>query len=260
MAILEIKDLTVRFGGVQALNRVNVTVETGQIYGLIGPNGAGKSTLFNAIVGVVPPTEGRIFFRKKEITGLKPCEVAEEGIARTFQNLKLFNDMSVVDNVIVGGLCRSKTRFWGTLFNGAKTRSEDRDLREKAESVLESLGMIDLKDKIVQGLPYGQKKAIELARSLATDPDILLLDEPKAGMNLEETQTIMAILKKINGQGLTIFLVEHDMQVVMELSDRISVLDFGVKIAEGTPDEIMKDQKVINAYLGRSSYSQKSHP
>jgi len=250
MAILGVRDLTVTFGGVQALVGVDISIDYGEIHGLIGPNGAGKSTLFNAVVGAVRPSDGHVFFQDNEITGLTPPEAARAGIARTFQNLKLFNDMTVIDNVIVGGLCRAKTRFWGSLFSAKKTVSEDRSIREKAESILSSLGLLELKEKVITGLPYGQRKAIELARALATDPKILLLDEPRAGMNIEETETIIEILRKIRDQGYTIFLIEHDMRMVMQLSDRITVLNFGKKIAEGTPKNIANDERVIKAYLG----------
>jgi len=252
-SILTIKDLSVRFGGVLALSNVNCKVHSGEIHGLIGPNGAGKSTLFNAVSGLVRPAGGRITFMSRDITGIPPHEVADAGIARTFQNLKLFEEMTVMENVITGALCGYGTRFWGSLFCGRKTRIEDREVEEKAASILESLGLIAIKDKFVNGLPYGQKKGVELARSLATDPKILLLDEPKAGMNIEESETIMSMLATIREAGLTIFLVEHDMRMVMDLSDRITVLHFGMKIAEGTPDEIANDKTVIDAYLGRKS-------
>jgi branched-chain amino acid transport system ATP-binding protein len=250
MPVLEIKNLSVAFGGVQALSQVHLSIETGEIRALIGPNGAGKSTLFNAVTGVVRTSGGQILFKGQNITGLKPYQVALLGIARTYQNLKLFNDMTVLDNVIVGGLCGTKTRFLGSLFSHPRTNEEDRLIRKKAESTLELLGLVDLRHSHVKGLPYGQRKAIELARALATEPEIILLDEPKAGMNMEETEAIMRILQKISEQGFTIFLIEHDMPMVMGLSDRISVLDFGCKIAEGTPDEITRNERVIKAYLG----------
>ncbi len=250
MPILKIKDLSVTFGGIQALLGVNLSIESGEIHGLIGPNGAGKSTLFNAIFGVVKISGGRIFFEDHEITGLKPYQVAWVGITRTFQNLKLFNDMSVLDNVVVGGLCRTKGRFWGSLLGHQRSLQEDASIRKKAETLLDALGLIELRNTLVSGLPYGQRKAVELARALATEPRILLLDEPSAGMNLQETEAIMTLLQKINRQGYTIFLIEHDMRMIMGLSNRISVLDFGKMIAEGTPAEIVKNEQVIKAYLG----------
>jgi branched-chain amino acid transport system ATP-binding protein len=250
MPILEIRKLSVSFGGVQALLDVDLSIEEGEIRGIIGPNGAGKTTLFNAITGVVKRSTGEILFKGQNITQMNPYQAAHAGIARTFQNLKLFNDMSVLDNVIVGALCGKQARFWGSLFSHRRTTDEDKTVREKAQALLDSLGLIDLKDSIVRGLPYGQRKAIELARALATGPKILLLDEPSAGMNLRETEAIIQILKQINKQGYTIFLIEHDMRVIMGLSDRISVLEFGQKIAEGTPDEISKNERVIKAYLG----------
>ncbi len=250
MPILKIKDLSVAFGGVQALLNVDLAIESGEIHGLIGPNGAGKSTLFNAIFGVVKISGGHVFFGDREITGLKPYQVAWVGIARTFQNLKLFNDMSVLDNIVVGGLCRTKGRFWGSLLGHRRTLHEDASIRKKAETLLDALGLIELRNTLVSGLPYGQRKAVELARALATEPKILLLDEPSAGMNLQETEAIMTLLQKISKQGYTIFLIEHDMRMIMGLSNRISVLDFGKMIAEGTPSEIVKNEQVIKAYLG----------
>lgn len=250
MPILEIKELSVAFGGVQALSGVNLSIEQGEIRGLIGPNGAGKSTLFNAVTGVVKPSIGTVFFEGRNITGLRLRQVALSGVSRTYQNLRLFNDMSVLDNVIVGGLCGNKPRFWGSLFYNRRTNIEDRSIRDKAESILESLGLIDIKDAQVRGLPYGQRKTVELTRALATEPKILLLDEPSAGMNFQETEAITKVLKQINKQGYTIFIVEHDMRVIMGLSDNISVLDFGQKIAEGTPEEVSRNERVIKAYLG----------
>ncbi len=248
--LLEIRELTVTFGGVQALIDVNLAIDRGEIHGLIGPNGAGKSTVFNAIAGVVKPIEGHVFFQGNNITGSPPYQVAWEGIARTYQNLKLFHEMTVLDNVIVGGLCGGKTRFLGSLFGGKKTAQEDAFIRDKANTILESLGLSDIRNARVKALPYGQRKAIELARALATEPKILLLDEPSAGMNIEETNAIMRLLHQINEQGYTILLIEHDMRMVMGLSSRVSVLDFGRKIAEGTPDDIVKSEQVIKAYLG----------
>jgi len=250
MSILKVKDLSVAFGGIQALVNVDLFIERGEIHGLIGPNGAGKSTLFNAIFGVVKISKGHVFLEDREITGRKPYEVARAGIARTFQNLKLFNDMSVLDNIVVGGLCRTKGRFWGSLLGHRGTILEDLSIRKKAEALLETLGLIDLRNALVRGLPYGQRKTIELARALATEPKVLLLDETCAGMNLQETEAIMDLLLRINRQGYTIFLIEHDMPMIMGLSNRISVLDFGKKIAEGTPEDIAQNEQVIKAYLG----------
>ena len=250
MPILEIKELSVTFGGVQALSQVNLSIGQGEIRGLIGPNGAGKSTLFNAITGVVKPSTGTVLFEGSDITGLNLHQVALSGVSRTYQNLRLFNDMTVLDNVIVGGLCGRKPRFWGSLLCTRRTRLEDKSIREKAEFLLESLGLSEIKSAQVRGLPYRKRKAVELTRALATKPKVLLLDEPSAGMNFEETEAIIRILKQINKEGYTIFVVEHDMRVIMGLSDRISVLDFGQKIAEGAPGEISRNERVIKAYLG----------
>ncbi len=251
MGLLELKKLVVKFGGVTALTEVDLSVKKGEIHGLIGPNGAGKSTLFNSITGVVKPSSGNIFFNGKDITGMKAHQVACAGIARTFQNLRLFNNMTVLDNVIVAGLCGKKTRFWGSIGGGRTTRQEDKNISIKAIKILESLGLENLKDLIIEGLPYGKRKAVELARTLATDPKMLLLDEPCAGMNAEESTQVMAILNIIKKQGYTTCLIEHDMRMVMELSDSITVIDFGEVIAEGNPEEIANNEKVIEAYLGR---------
>jgi branched-chain amino acid transport system ATP-binding protein len=251
MPLLELRRLGVTFGGVTALDMVDMTIEKGEIHGLIGPNGAGKSTLFNAVTGVSRPTSGRVFFNGVEITGMKPFDVARAGIARTFQNLRLFNRMTVLDNLIVAGLCGKQTRFWGSLFGGRHTRREDHEISEKAVSILEMMGLWQLKDAFIGGLPYGKRKAVELARALATDPKIILLDEPGAGMNSEESEQVMDILTMIKKQGYTICLVEHDMRMVMELSDAITVIDFGKVIAEGSPEVVSNHERVIEAYLGR---------
>ena len=251
MALLELKKLGVTFGGVAALNNVDLSIQEGEIHGLIGPNGAGKSTLFNSITGVVQPSSGQIFFDGEDITGMKAYEVARAGIARTFQNLRLFNNMTVLDNVIVAGLCGKKTRFWGSVSGSRSTLREDTEVSTKAFEILESLGLGDLKDLIIEGLPYGKRKAVELARALATDPKIILLDEPCAGMNAEESTQVMTILNTIKEQGYTTCLIEHDMRMVMEVSDSITVIDFGKVIARGNPEAVSNNEKVIEAYLGR---------
>ncbi len=251
MPLLELKQLGVTFGGVAALERVDMAVEEGEIHGLIGPNGAGKSTLFNAVTGVARPTRGQVFFNGVEITGMKPFDAARTGIARTFQNLRLFNGMTVLDNVTVAGLCGRKTRFWGSLLGGGQTRREDEEIKQKALSILEMLGLADSKDTVIGGLPYGKRKAVELARALATDPKIILLDEPGAGMNAEESEQVMAILTTVKEKGYTTCLVEHDMRMVMELSDSITVIDFGKVIAEGSPEYVSSHEKVVEAYLGK---------
>ena len=251
MPLLELKELGVNFGGVTALSSVDMSIEKGEIHGLIGPNGAGKSTLFNAVTGVARPTSGHVFFNGKEITGMRPFDVARAGIARTFQNLRLFNGMTVLDNVIVAGLCGKETRFWGSLLGGGQTRREDEEIARKAESILDMLGLLELKDALISGLPYGKRKAVELARALATDPKIILLDEPGAGMNAEESEQVMDILRMIKEQGYTTCLVEHDMKMVMDLSDVITVIDFGKVIADGSPEAVSGNEEVIEAYLGR---------
>jgi branched-chain amino acid transport system ATP-binding protein len=254
MIQLEVQDLHLSFGGLAALNGVSLSVDPGEIFAIIGPNGAGKTCILNCICRFYYPDQGRILFEDKDITQLSPHRVAHLGIARTFQNIELFQGMTVLDNIKLGAHVHLRSGFLsGALYWGKASREEMRLRREVEERVIDLLEIQAIRKKIVGTLPYGLQKRVELARALAMRPKILLLDEPMAGMNLEETEDMARFILDINEeQGVTIVLIEHDMGVVMDISDRIFVLDFGTKIAEGSPEEIQHNEHVINAYLGGS--------
>jgi branched-chain amino acid transport system ATP-binding protein len=235
MKLLEIDRLTKNFGGLRAVDKLNLTIEEGMIFGLIGPNGAGKSTAFNCIAGLYSATSGRVVYKGDEITNLKPYEVCRRGIARTFQLVKPFPTKSVLKNVTVGGFLRSKNTD---------------EAEEKALEVLEFVGLMDKKEVLGKSLTIADRKRLELARALATDPTLLLLDEVMAGLRPAEVEQVITIIRKINERGITIFLIEHIMQAIMSLSDLIVVIHYGKKIAEGQPEEIASNEQVIKAYLG----------
>ncbi len=244
------------FGGVRALNHVNLEVKAGEVAALIGPNGAGKTTFFNCVTGIYYPTKGNILVHKpgetkpKSLKGLKPNHVTAQGLARTFQNIRLFSQMTVLENVMIGRHCRTKAFILGAIFRPKSTRREEKEIVDYSYEILKKVGLADSANEFAKNLSYGAQRRLEIARALATDPLLLLLDEPAAGMNPQETNDLVDLIQKISSEGLSILLIEHDMKLVMTLSERIFVMDYGRKIAQGTPDEIRNNQKVIKAYLG----------
>lgn len=248
--VLELTKITKNFGGISALTDVSFKIEQGQIFGLIGPNGAGKTTMFNIITNMFLPTSGEISFVGEKISGIKPHQITDKGICRTFQNIRLFSQMSVLENVLVGGHCRSKSGVLHSVFRTKKQRNEEHEMHAKSLELLELVGLFEYQDVIAENLSYGQQRRLEIARALASNPKLLLLDEPAAGMNESETDDLFDLIKKVQKRGVTVLLIEHDMPFVMKLCDRIAVLNFGKKLAEGTPEEIQNNQAVIEAYLG----------
>jgi branched-chain amino acid transport system ATP-binding protein len=250
-ALLEVDDVTLRFGGVTALDKVNFTLYEGEILGLIGPNGAGKTTCFNVMTGVYQPTSGQVRFKGSRLTGRKRNAITRLGIARTFQNIRLFPEMTALENVLVGADARHHTSVLGALFRiSPRHYREERTARERGRALLEMVGIADRMNDSARNLPYGYQRRLEIARALATGPTLLCLDEPAAGFNPSEKADLMALIRKIRDQGYTILLIEHDMRLVMGVTDRIVVLEFGKKIAEGSPAEIRDNPAVIAAYLG----------
>ena len=247
---LKVENLNRSFGGLRAVNNVSFSVPEGVIKAIIGPNGAGKTTIFNLIAGSLIPSSGTAYFQNRKITGLKPFEIAQRGILRTFQNIKLCPHLTVLENVMLGRHTRSRARFVAAMLNLPWTWKEERAIRVKAQEMLEMLDITDLAHTEAGELPFGKQRSVELARALAAEPRLLLLDEPAAGLNIYETQILASTICTIKQRGITILLVEHDMSLVMDISDEITVLNFGQKIAEGTPEQVQSNPEVVKVYLG----------
>jgi branched-chain amino acid transport system ATP-binding protein len=255
--ILEVRKLTMDFGGLRALDHVDLDIRQGEIVALIGPNGAGKTTFFNCVTGIYAPTAGDILIspqgktRKERINGLKPNCVTEKGMARTFQNIRLFQNMTVLENVMIGRHCRTRSGIAGAVFRSPRTRREEQDAVDASYEILKKIGLSHYVNEFAKNLPYGAQRRLEIARAMATDPFLILLDEPAAGMNPQETKVLDELILRIRDEEkISLLLIEHDMKLVMSLSDRIFVMDYGKKIAQGTPEEIKCNPVVIKAYLG----------
>ncbi|KJS01744.1 MAG: ABC transporter [Desulfobulbaceae bacterium BRH_c16a] len=254
MALLEIANITKTFGGLKAISDVTFSLDKGRIVSIIGPNGAGKTTFFNTLTGIYKPDSGTIKFNGKSMVGLRPDQIAASGISRTFQNIRLFPDMSVIENILVGMHIHLKQSALQTLLRLPSFKKEEDEAEKKAAELMEYVGLKRVENELAKNLPYGAQRRLEIARALAADPMLLLLDEPAAGMNPQETEDVTRLFRDIRSDlGITILLIEHDMRVVMNISEDICVMDYGVKIAQGPPSEIRNNTRVIEAYLGRGA-------
>jgi len=250
LPLLEVKGLTKSFGGLTAVNALDLSVEKGEIVGLIGPNGAGKTTVFNLIMGTYSPSKGKVIFKGREVTGQKSHAIVRQGLVRSFQRTVLFNEMTVLQNILLGFHLISETSFWNSLFNDRAVRTGQKRLLEKAAEIAEFMGLGQSGDQLAGNLPHGRQRMLGVAIALATNPELMLMDEPVTGMNTEETDRMMDKIREIRQRGVTTLVVEHDMRLVMNICDRLCVLNFGSKIAEGPPSEICRHKEVIGAYLG----------
>lgn len=256
MPLLKAEKITKRFGGLVAVNEVDFSMEPGEIAAIIGPNGAGKTTFFNMVTGMYKPDSGRLIFQELDITGKDPDQIAPIGIARTFQNIRLFNNLTALENILVGMHSHMKASLLDGFLWSARHRREELESKRRAVEILDYVGLRYAANDLAKNLPYGAQRRLELARALAAQPKLILLDEPKAGMNPRETIEMMELIRRLRDEkAISVLLIEHDMKLVMEISDRITVLDYGIKIAEGTPDEVRTNPQVIEAYLGRGAAS-----